>query len=241
MGIMPTKTELALEQTQQGISDEVLVEAETNVLPSSELMCVCFVNVVLMDDYEIINGNGVRSPSKILSEVTCKFYSAGVCKYGQFCRFSHPLELNVLALPKKLGKTKCSFYMRSGMCDYGASCRFDHPDPIFVLYPEQESSVVKGESVCKHKEGLELTDAGYVLLYSEATQLNLSVPMITVDRFMYMYPNCILDGYQAPECMEMWSSSSPPASNVENFEDYTEDTPKGETCVLNDVGLPIRP
>ncbi|GKA80415.1 zinc finger CCCH domain-containing protein 6-like protein [Tanacetum coccineum] len=133
----------------------------------------------------------------------------------------YPLELNVLTLPKRLGKTKCSFYMRSGMCDYGASCRFDHPDPIFVLYHEHESLVVKGESVCKHKEGLELTNAGYVLLYSEATQWTLSVPMITVDRFMYMYPNCILDGYQAPECMEMWSSSSPPASNVENFEDYT--------------------
>ena len=41
--------------------------------------------------------------------------------------------------------------------------------------------------------------------------------------------------------MEMLSSSSPPAANVEIFEDYTEDAPKRETCVLNDVGLPIRP
>ncbi|GKF42486.1 zinc finger CCCH domain-containing protein 6-like protein, partial [Tanacetum coccineum] len=124
------------------------------------------------------------------------FYSAGVCKYGQFCRFSHPLELNVLGLPKRLGKTECSFYMHSGMCHYGTSCRFDHPDPIFALYSEQESSVVKGKSMCDHKEGLELTDAGYVLNSSEETQSNLSVPMITADSFMYMYPNCVLDGYQ---------------------------------------------
>ena len=94
------------------------------------------------------------------------------------------------------GKTECSFYMRTGMCDYGTYCRFDHPDPIFILHFEQESSVVKGESMCNHKEGLELTDAGYVLHYSEATQLNLSVPVITADSFMYMYPNCVLDGYQ---------------------------------------------
>ncbi|GKC61747.1 hypothetical protein Tco_1089345, partial [Tanacetum coccineum] len=153
------------------------------------------------DDCEFINGNGVGSPSKIPSEVKCKFYSAGVCKYGQF----------------------------------------DHPDPIFVLYSEQESSVVKGKSMCDHKEGLELTDAGYVLNSSEETQSNLSVPMITADSFMYMYPNCVLDGYQAPECMEMWSSSSPPATNVKIVEDYIKETPKRETCVLNDVGLPIRP
>ncbi|PWA87973.1 Zinc finger, CCCH-type [Artemisia annua] len=202
-----------------------------------------------MDDCEIANGNGVGSPSKTLSDVPCKFYSAGVCKYGQFCRFNHPKseaekyppELNVLGLPKRLGKTECSFYMRTGMCDYGTFCRFDHPDPIFVLHSEQECSVVKGKSMCNHKEGLELTDAGYVLHYSEATQLNRSVPMITADSFMYMYPNCVLDGYQAPEYMEMRSSSSPPAANVEIVEDYTKDTPKRETCVLNDVGLPIRP
>nr|GEV44980.1 zinc finger CCCH domain-containing protein 43 isoform X1 [Tanacetum cinerariifolium] len=172
------------------------------------------VSTKYMDDCEFINGNGVGSPSKIPSEVKCKFYSAGVCKYGQFCRFSHP-KSEAEKYPLELN--------------------------VLGLPKRLESSVVKGESICNHREGLELTDAGYVLHYSEATQLNLSVPMITADSFMYMDQNCVLDGYQAPACMEMWSSSSPPAANVEIVEDYTEDTPKRQTCILNDVGLPIRP
>ncbi|MFS7970411.1 putative transcription factor C3H family [Helianthus anomalus] len=70
-----------------------------------------------------------------------QFYSAGLCKYGDSCRFSHsileaenlPMQVNYLGYPKRLGNMVCSFYMRTGMCGYGVTCRFHHPDPIMIF------------------------------------------------------------------------------------------------------------
>ncbi|XP_076949579.1 uncharacterized protein LOC143622271 [Bidens hawaiensis] len=74
----------------------------------------------------------------------CKFYPAGLCKYGEACKFKHtnteeelPIpELNILGLPKRLGKMNCDFYIRTGLCSFGVSCRYNHPDPVMILYPE---------------------------------------------------------------------------------------------------------
>ncbi|KAF5790782.1 putative transcription factor C3H family [Helianthus annuus] len=92
------------------------------------------------------------------SMLIVKFYPAGLCKYGDSCRFNHsileadnlPLQVNYLGYPKRLGKMNCSFYMRTGMCGYGVSCRFHHPNPIVIFTPGPMSN---------HKEAVNLTQS----------------------------------------------------------------------------------
>ncbi|KAI3784661.1 hypothetical protein L1987_43764 [Smallanthus sonchifolius] len=62
----------------------------------------------------------------------------------------------------------------------------------------------------------------------ESTQSYRSLPLITTSNFPFVHQNCVLSGYQAPKCKQ----------KVEIAEDCTL---KREPCVLNDVGLPIRP
>ncbi|KAH9792250.1 hypothetical protein WN944_010486 [Citrus x changshan-huyou] len=95
--------------------------------------------------------NGMKeSKGGSLVEMTgligCKYHlSAGGCKYGNSCKFSHSKEkpqtyikksekaspeLNFLGLPIRVHEIECPFYMRNGSCAYGVDCRFNHPDPV---------------------------------------------------------------------------------------------------------------
>ncbi|ESR60447.1 hypothetical protein CICLE_v10016232mg [Citrus x clementina] len=95
--------------------------------------------------------NGMKeSKGGSLVEMTgligCKYHlSAGGCKYGNTCKFSHSKEkpqtyikksekaspeLNFLGLPIRVHEIECPFYMRNGSCAYGVDCRFNHPDPV---------------------------------------------------------------------------------------------------------------
>ncbi|XP_068667251.1 zinc finger CCCH domain-containing protein 43-like [Aristolochia californica] len=72
-------------------------------------------------------------------QAECKYYlTAGGCKYGKNCRYSHvagaeeSVEYNFLGLPIRLGEKECPFYMRNGSCKFGINCRFHHPDPTAV-------------------------------------------------------------------------------------------------------------
>ncbi|TMW94627.1 hypothetical protein EJD97_009999 [Solanum chilense] len=84
-------------------------------------------------------------------QVACDFYmKTGECKYGEKCKFHHPLDrsasavsvkdvqqpnvkLTLAGLPRREGAVLCPYYMKTGMCKYGASCKFDHPPPGEVL------------------------------------------------------------------------------------------------------------
>ncbi|CAI9111181.1 OLC1v1011337C2 [Oldenlandia corymbosa var. corymbosa] len=80
--------------------------------------------------------------------VECKYYlTAGGCKYGSFCRYSHsravsdvagPL-LNFIGLPIRLGEKECPYFMRNGSCGYGARCVFHHPEPSSIEKPYDKS------------------------------------------------------------------------------------------------------
>ncbi|KAG5570464.1 hypothetical protein H5410_060230 [Solanum commersonii] len=98
-------------------------------------------------------------------QIECDFYmKTGECKYGEKCKFHHPLDrsasavsdvqqpnvkLTLAGLPRREGAVHCPYYMKTGMCKYGASCKFDHPPPGEVLGMAQGAllSVEGGDNV----------------------------------------------------------------------------------------------
>ncbi|KAL9225969.1 hypothetical protein vseg_001836 [Gypsophila vaccaria] len=69
----------------------------------------------------------------------CDYYmKAGVCKYGEMCKFDHPVasksvKLTLAGFPRREGAVHCPFYMKTGTCKYGATCKYDHPPPGEVI------------------------------------------------------------------------------------------------------------
>ena len=66
-------------------------------------------------------------------QLLCDFYvRTGFCKFGQGCRFDHPVllavQLNSLGLPLRLQQPSCPFYAKTGTCKFGPSCKFHHPE-----------------------------------------------------------------------------------------------------------------
>ncbi|KAM7269591.1 hypothetical protein ACFE04_025088 [Oxalis oulophora] len=70
----------------------------------------------------------------------CDYYmKTGVCKFGETCRFHHPIDrsasaaldikLTLAGLPRREGSVHCPYYMKTGACKYGVTCKFDHPPP----------------------------------------------------------------------------------------------------------------
>ncbi|XP_010543113.1 PREDICTED: zinc finger CCCH domain-containing protein 37-like [Tarenaya hassleriana] len=79
-------------------------------------------------------------------QVECDYYmKTGECKFGERCKFHHPIDRSAAATskqssqenvkftlagyPRREGAVHCPYYMKTGMCKYGATCRFDHPPP----------------------------------------------------------------------------------------------------------------
>ncbi len=67
-------------------------------------------------------------------QLLCDFYvRTGFCKFGQGCKFDHPVrfavQLSSLGLPLRPHEPACPFYAKTGACKYGPSCKFHHPEP----------------------------------------------------------------------------------------------------------------
>ncbi|KAH7577259.1 hypothetical protein JRO89_XS01G0228700 [Xanthoceras sorbifolium] len=90
------------------------------------------------------------------------YLSAGGCKYGNTCKFSHfnekscryvkkseiaPPKLNFLGLPIRMLEKECPFYMRNGSCKYGVDCRFNHPEPVAAGGSDSLNSTTTGVSL----------------------------------------------------------------------------------------------
>lgn len=63
----------------------------------------------------------------------CDFYAkTGFCKFGDSCKFDHPLQyavrLNRDKLPMRPGDAVCTYYERHGECKFGPACKFHHPN-----------------------------------------------------------------------------------------------------------------
>ncbi|CAN6840086.1 unnamed protein product [Brassica oleracea] len=62
------------------------------------------------------------------------FMRTGDCKFGNSCRFHHPLEaaspkgvsLSPIGLPIRPGTAPCSHFAQHGVCKFGPACKFDH-------------------------------------------------------------------------------------------------------------------
>ena len=68
-------------------------------------------------------------------QTLCEFYvRTGFCKFGQGCKFDHPVQfavcLNGLGLPLRHQEATCPFYAKTGVCKFGPSCKFDHPEVV---------------------------------------------------------------------------------------------------------------
>lgn len=68
----------------------------------------------------------------------CDFYAkTGHCRFGEACKFDHPLEyavkLSSKGLPLRPGVSICAYYEKSGgECKFGAACKFHHPDSLVL-------------------------------------------------------------------------------------------------------------
>ncbi|CAM8882458.1 unnamed protein product [Rhodiola kirilowii] len=78
--------------------------------------------------------------------IMAKYYmKTGVCKFGERCRFHHPVDrsapsiaqenvkLTLAGYPRREGALACPYYMKTSACKYRATCKFDHPPPAEVL------------------------------------------------------------------------------------------------------------
>nr|GMC55617.1 zinc finger CCCH domain-containing protein 37 [Ipomoea batatas]GMC55618.1 zinc finger CCCH domain-containing protein 37 [Ipomoea batatas] len=99
----------------------------------------------------------------------------GECKFGERCRFHHPLDhsspvtssmegqqqnfkLSLAGLPRREGAIHCPYYMKTGICKYGATCKFDHPPPgelIGVTSQVASTSVGEEEGYAKLVEAIQ--------------------------------------------------------------------------------------
>ncbi|KAK3025115.1 hypothetical protein RJ639_044355 [Escallonia herrerae] len=78
------------------------------------------------------------------------YMKTGVCKFGERCKYHHPIDrsahalsakeaqqqnvkLSLAGLPRREGAVNCPYYMKTGTCKYGATCKFDHPPPGEVM------------------------------------------------------------------------------------------------------------
>ncbi|KAK6123895.1 hypothetical protein DH2020_042359 [Rehmannia glutinosa] len=97
----------------------------------------------------------------------CYYMKTGVCKFGNNCKFHHPIDrstpkvsvteslqqnvtLTLAGLPRREGAIHCPYYMKTGTCKYGATCKFDHPPPgevmaIATSQPTSTSAVGEGK------------------------------------------------------------------------------------------------
>ena len=68
-------------------------------------------------------------------EQDCRdFLRTGRCKYGESCKYNHPLNVESgggLAdggpLPLRPGEPVCHYFLKHGICKFGSACKFDHP------------------------------------------------------------------------------------------------------------------
>lgn len=81
-------------------------------------------------------------------QIECDYYmKTGVCKFGERCKFHHPIDrsvptqqaqqqsvkLTLAGLPRREGSIICPYYLKTATCKYGVTCKFDHPPPGEVM------------------------------------------------------------------------------------------------------------
>ena len=93
------------------------------------------LNVVPISEPSEAHTHALGSFPQRPGQTLCEFYvRTGFCKFGQGCKFDHPVQfavcLNGLGLPLRHQETTCPFYAKTGVCKFGPSCKFDHPEVV---------------------------------------------------------------------------------------------------------------
>ncbi|KAH9602555.1 hypothetical protein KSS87_010635 [Heliosperma pusillum] len=92
-------------------------------------------------------------------QTECDFYmKTGVCKYGESCKFHHPIDrsapvkFTLAGLPRREGTANCAFYMKTGTCRFGATCKYDHPPPGEVATSAEKENAAIDEEAKENEE-----------------------------------------------------------------------------------------
>ncbi|KAL0823717.1 hypothetical protein Bca101_047394 [Brassica carinata] len=89
------------------------------------------------------------------------FMRTGDCKFGNSCRFHHPLEaaspkgvsLSQIGLPIRPGTAPCSHFAQHGVCKFGPACKFDHSMGSSSLTYSPSASSLTGMPVTPYPLG----------------------------------------------------------------------------------------
>ncbi|KAL5061830.1 hypothetical protein RYX36_023567 [Vicia faba] len=95
-------------------------------------------------------------------QIECDFFmKTGICKFGERCKYHHPVDRSTSSLSKPQSNVKltpaglprredvelCPYYLKTGTCKFGATCKFDHPPPgeVMEMAKSQGTSTTNGE------------------------------------------------------------------------------------------------
>lgn len=80
-------------------------------------------------------------------EPDCRdFLRMGRCKYGESCKYHHPLggakaaDPNEPPFPIRPDEPTCQYYLKNGTCKFGQTCKFHHPPHMRVPKPSSTNS-----------------------------------------------------------------------------------------------------
>ena len=72
-------------------------------------------------------------------EPDCRdFLRTGRCKYGESCKYHHPLggtkanDPNEPPFPIRPGEPTCQYYLKNATCKFGQTCKFHHPPQLLL-------------------------------------------------------------------------------------------------------------
>ncbi len=74
-----------------------------------------------------------------VGEPDCRdFLRTGRCKYGDSCKYHHPLggikasDPNEPPFPIRPGEPNCQYYLKNATCKFGQTCKFHHPPHVLL-------------------------------------------------------------------------------------------------------------
>jgi len=88
-------------------------------------------------------------------EQDCRdFLRTGRCKYGESCKYNHPLNVESGGgltdggpLPSRPGEPLCHYFLKHAICKFGQTCKFDHPNGVGLHAEKGEKALGASNNV----------------------------------------------------------------------------------------------
>lgn len=90
----------------------------------------------------MMGGNEVMMnyPQRVGEAEDCRdFLRTGRCKYGETCKYHHPVggpkatDPNEPPFPIRPNEPTCQYYLKNATCKFGQTCKFHHPPNLFLV------------------------------------------------------------------------------------------------------------